>query len=99
MNAWKHAATGKADVTMETDGNRLRVQVHDDGRGFEVAAAETTTAHKLASKFGLFSIRERMKALGGSFEIESAPHQGNHSDTDVTVGCSIERDGSGAETL
>src|SRR5215510_10947578 len=26
----------------------------------------------LSSKFGLFSIRERMKALGGTFDIESA---------------------------
>ena len=86
MNAWKHAATGKADVTMETDGNRLRVQVHDDGRGFEVAVAETTTAHKLASKFGLFSIRERMKALGGSFEIESAPHRGTTATLTLPLG-------------
>ena len=86
MNAWKHAATGKADVTMETDDNRLRVQVHDDGRGFEVAVAETTTAHKLASKFGLFSIRERMKALGGSFEIESAPHQGTTATLTLPLG-------------
>ena len=38
MNAWKHAATGKAEVTMELDGNRLRLQVHDDGRGFDLAA-------------------------------------------------------------
>ena len=26
-------ATGKAEVTMELDGNRLRIAVHDDGRG------------------------------------------------------------------
>ena len=73
MNALKHAATGTADVTMELDGDRLRLQVHDDGRGFDLAAAaETATSTKLASKFGLFSIRERMNALGGSFAIESA---------------------------
>jgi signal transduction histidine kinase len=29
-----------------------------------------------ASKFGLFSIRERMTALGGSFDMRSAPGQG-----------------------
>ena len=33
MNAWKHAATGTAEVTMELDGDRLRLHVHDDGRG------------------------------------------------------------------
>jgi signal transduction histidine kinase len=30
----------------------------------------------LSLKFGLFSIVERMKALGGSFDIQSAPGKG-----------------------
>ena len=77
MNAWKHAATGKAAVTIELDGDRLRIEVHDDGRGFDLAAAaDPTTATKLASKFGLFSIRERMQTLGGAFEIQSSPGGG-----------------------
>jgi CheY-like chemotaxis protein len=38
------------------------------------AAADTTGG--LSSKFGLFSIRERMRALGGSFDIRSAPGEG-----------------------
>ena len=33
-------------------------------------------SNKLTTKFGLFSIRERMRALGGSFEIETAPDRG-----------------------
>ena len=43
MNAWKYAGTGKAEVTMGIDGNQLRLQVHDDGRGFELAAADTAS--------------------------------------------------------
>jgi DNA-binding NarL/FixJ family response regulator len=86
MNAWKHAATGKADVTMEMDGTRLRVAVHDDGQGFELAAADTAPSNRLSSKFGLFSIRERMKALGGSFEIESAPNQGTTATLTLPLG-------------
>ncbi|WP_447985149.1 PAS domain-containing protein [Nitrospira sp. Nam74] len=76
INAWKHSASGKADVTMDTHDSRLRIEVRDHGKGFELAAAETTTFDDTSSRFGLFSIRERMKALGGSFEIESAPGQG-----------------------
>ena len=30
----------------------------------------------MSSKFGLFSIRERMTAIGGSFDLQSAPRQG-----------------------
>ncbi|HEX5550264.1 MAG TPA: response regulator, partial [Nitrospira sp.] len=87
MNAWKHAATGKAAVTMELYGNRLRIEVHDDGRGFELAAAaDLATSNKLASKFGLFSIRERMNALGGSFEIESAPNHGTTATLTLPLG-------------
>jgi PAS domain S-box-containing protein len=86
MNAWKHAATSTAEVTMELDGDRLRLHVHDKGQGFDLAAADTAPSTKLASKFGLFSIRERMKALGGSFEIESVPHQGTTATLTLPLG-------------
>ncbi|MDF0677184.1 MAG: response regulator [Nitrospira sp.] len=76
MNAWKHAGTGKATVTMRHEGSQLLVQVSDEGAGFDFAAAEAPATGGLSSKFGLFSIRERMSAIGGSFEIESAPSKG-----------------------
>jgi PAS domain S-box-containing protein len=71
MNCWKHAGTGQATVTMAWEAEVLRLEVQDQGKGFEPAAAETSTV--LSSRFGLFNIQERMKALGGSLEIESAP--------------------------
>jgi len=71
---------------MELDGDRLRLHVHDKGQGFDLAAADTAPSTKLASKFGLFSIRERMKALGGSFEIESVPHQGTTATLTLPLG-------------
>lgn len=71
MNCWKHAGTGQATVTMAWEAEVLRLEVQDQGIGFESAAAETSTV--LSSRFGLFNIQERMKALGGSLEIESAP--------------------------
>jgi len=40
--------------------------VRDQGKGFSPASTPSM-------KFGLFSIRERMRALGGTFEIQSAP--------------------------
>ena len=71
MNCWKHAGTGQATVTMAWEAEVLRLEVQDQGIGFESAAAKTSTV--LSSGFGLFNIQERMKALGGSLEIESAP--------------------------
>jgi CheY-like chemotaxis protein len=78
INSSKHAGTGNARVTMERGDGNVRIIVGDDGGGFDLAAAAITTASggTTASKFGLFSIRERMRALGGSFHIESSPGQG-----------------------
>lgn len=73
INSAKHAGTGEAMVTMDWQDSALKIEVSDKGKGFETAAAHTTT--ELSSKFGLFSIQERMHALGGSFTIQSS-HQG-----------------------
>jgi len=77
INASKYAGTGAATVTLEYLDDHLRIRVRDEGVGFDVtSAADGSAPGGASSKFGLFSIRERMQALGGSFEIESAPGQG-----------------------
>jgi CheY-like chemotaxis protein len=63
-------------VLQRADG-RLRIEVTDNGIGFDAAAPPADGPNAPASsKFGLFSIRERMKALGGTFEIRSCPGKG-----------------------
>ena len=69
MNVVKHAKTERALVTLEEKDGRLTVTVKDQGIGFDARP----TVEIAADKFGLFSIRERMYALGGSFTIDSAP--------------------------
>jgi signal transduction histidine kinase len=79
INASKYAGTGGASVVMECGDDQLRIQVRDEGAGFDMTAAApagAATPGGSSSKFGLFSIRERMAALGGSFEIHSAPGRG-----------------------
>ena len=77
MNSSKYAGTGEATVTLEQGNDQLRILVRDEGTGFDVAAAASgTTTTGASSKFGLFSIRERMKALGGSFDIQSVQGKG-----------------------
>ncbi len=77
MNSWKHAGTYQATVTMERQDKALSIEVRDEGNGFDRTAAGIPNDR--SSKFGLFSIRERMKALGGSFHVESAPGRGTRS--------------------
>lgn len=77
INAAKHAKSKGATVRMTQENQALRIEVQDQGTGFDplaTASPDTSTAH--SSKFGLFSIRERMTALGGTFEIQSAPGEG-----------------------
>jgi CheY-like chemotaxis protein len=74
INVRKHACVQAAQVSMDCTGNELRITVRDEGTGIDLAATSETSA--LSSKFGLFSIGERMRAVGGRFELESLPGGG-----------------------
>jgi signal transduction histidine kinase len=69
QNAIKHAGDGaRVIVALHSRDGSLTVRVADDGRGFDPAH----TAHGA----GLQNIRERVRDLGGSFELTSAPSRG-----------------------
>ena len=79
INSAKHAGTGETTLTIEKRMDHLCITVKDDGVGFDLAAvtvSATTPNTKISSTFGLYSIQERMRGLGGSFEIQSAPDKG-----------------------
>ena len=86
INASKHAHSHKAHVVLERADGHLRIKVSDLGMGFDVAALAELPADAQTAKFGLFSIRERMKALGGTFDIRSAQGQGTEATLSLPVG-------------
>ena len=88
INVAKHGTVKKAIVRMTYEDGLLRLVVHDEN-GFDLAAAPAGSddPSALSSKFGLFSIRERMKVLGGSFDISSSPGNG----TTATLTLPVER--------
>jgi signal transduction histidine kinase len=73
-NVVKHAQAKKVKVSIRKVGSRIHVSVEDDGRGFDPKKVAATAAK--AGEFGLFSIRERLKQLGGTIEIESGSGHG-----------------------
>jgi CheY-like chemotaxis protein len=79
MNVLKHAQTDRAlvSVAVSPEGER-EIAVIDRGRGFDLAVAAVEHQGKL-DHFGLFSVRERMEALGGRLELVSAAQQGTHA--------------------
>jgi CheY-like chemotaxis protein len=81
MNIAKHSGSGEACLSLEQSAGYLRIEVRDEGKGFTV-----TPQTGPSTKFGLFSIRERMRALGGTFEVESAPGKGTTATVTLPVG-------------
>jgi CheY-like chemotaxis protein len=78
INTAKHAQCARAWLTVTSAPGALRVTVRDEGAGFEPVRAMEGSSEP-SSKFGLFSIRERMTALGGSLDIDTAPGRGTTS--------------------
>ena len=75
LNVVKHAGCDVAKITVsQTPDNRLQITASDMGKGFD--PGRLSCAADSDGGFGLFSIRERMGLLGGSFEVESAPGKG-----------------------
>ena len=75
LNVIRYARTDRAWVSAAaTDDGRLRLEIRDQGKGFDPAALEGR--EEIEDRFGLFAIRERLEMLGGRFQIESHPERG-----------------------
>lgn len=74
-NARLHAHAKKVVVSLIDDDDMVRLDVIDDGVGFDVIAWEQSTRSQTAS-FGLRFMRSRLRELGGGLEIESTPGEG-----------------------
>jgi len=68
MNVAKHAGVAEAQVSVTRENERVRVEVQDTGIGFDPEVDP--------QGFGLLTMRERVKHLGGSIEIRSGVGQG-----------------------
>jgi signal transduction histidine kinase len=69
-NAVKHARAEKVIVRLFTDCDRFCLEVQDDGRGFDLAAAGKSGG------LGLHSIEERVQRINGELAIDSKLGEG-----------------------
>lgn len=81
MNVVKHAQTDHAKILLRLHENMLYLEVLDGGKGCNLEAflAHTGLPQYNLEKFGLFSIRERMEAMGGRFEFHSSLNKGTRA--------------------
>lgn len=68
-NASRHSHASRIEIQVQWESNQLEMFIQDNGQGFEV---ELLGVHGL----GLQTMRERVEALGGIFQVESAPGEG-----------------------
>jgi signal transduction histidine kinase/ligand-binding sensor domain-containing protein len=68
-NTVKHSSATEVRIALTLDDQALVLSVEDNGRGFDLAAADSTAN-------GLENMRRRLEQIGGRCEIVSAPGQG-----------------------
>ena len=68
QNVAKYSNASRAEVHLVQDGGMLNFDVHDDGRGFDPRAVHGGS--------GLQGMADRLAAIGGRLEVDSAPGAG-----------------------
>jgi signal transduction histidine kinase len=81
MNIVKHSQAHQVNVGISREAGAIKIVVEDDGIGFDASKIDTELT------FGFFSIRERLRYLGGSLSIDTGPGRG----TRVTVTSPLDR--------
>lgn len=80
-NVDKHADASRVRVTLSYTGPEVLVDVRDDGRGFADPAGRPGQhgrpgRHGRDGGFGLTSMRQRIRGVGGYVEVDGAPGEG-----------------------
>ena len=69
-NTAKHAQANKVEITVWTTQDRVLMEVHDDGRGFDPQKVRFTLGH------GISNMQTRARNVGGDLEITTEPGKG-----------------------
>jgi len=82
-NVARHAEAENVAISLSFQNGTLRVELEDDGKGFDVAAVE----HGADSVrgLGLLGMRERVALLDGTLAIDSSPESGTTISIEVPV--------------
>jgi signal transduction histidine kinase len=76
-NAANHSGAKNARVSVTRSADRIRVQVEDDGRGFDPSRTRG---------MGLLGMEERVRRLNGVLAVKSAPGQGTTVTAELPAG-------------
>ena len=85
-NVHRHSGCSAVDVCLSLNAKQLRLEIKDDGRGIPQKRLRSLIEGAAKAGVGLAGMRERMRELGGSFEIRS-----DRAGTTVVISIPIER--------
>ena len=83
-NAVRHAKPQKISIQMRNADAGIRLQVRDDGSGFEMRKMERAPVR---DRLGVIGMRERATAVGGNLEINSEPGKGTEVTANFPLSC------------
>src|SRR5690606_23831768 len=83
-NAIRHGSAATITVALSLGDEDLALRVDDDGGGFEGARCAGGD-EELAAGFGLVGMCERVRLLGGVFDVQSAPGAGTRVQVDIPL--------------
>ena len=78
-NVSRHASAGNVEILLDHDAERIRLDVQDDGVGFDVEAA------RRKKTFGLLGMQERVIMLRGELSIASTPGHGTRVSVSMPI--------------
>lgn len=82
-NAWKHSGSQRVRIDLHRTDGQVQVAVRDFGCGFNVKDVRRNA-------FGLLSMTERVRLLGGECSIQSEPGSGTQVIARLPIGAGIE---------
>jgi PAS domain S-box-containing protein len=81
-NIHKHSKSKEAKVIIRKLQGSIRLEIHDNGKSFDVERVLFAKRHK---RLGLLGSRERVEMIGGKFGIESAPSRGTTVSAEIPI--------------
>jgi signal transduction histidine kinase len=73
-NILEHSGAKNASIKLECDASKCVLRIEDDGKGFNVS--KLTRVDPSGRGAGVFTMKERVRLLGGVCRIDSRPRQG-----------------------
>lgn len=90
VNVVKHSQADNLWVKIRKNKDWIKVEISDDGIGFDADEKLSSFSGKENKSFGLFNIKEKLEYFGGKLEIDSQPGKGTYVVLSAPVARNVE---------